>query len=544
MQNDYENIITNYINFGFNIIPVKSNKTPAIKSWLNYQQQQINKDTFSQLYLEAKRLGNTVNGIAVITGQISGVTIIDFDQGSEDILFGINTPTARTGSGGKHYYFKYTNKLGQTANRNLKIDIRNDGGYAIMPPSVTDKGKYEWIRDLSTPLIEIPQDFIVYYSQGYITDQPKRQWNYSGVGEGERNHRAVSVVGDLVNKFRNKPDVAWELFKGWNTTNNPPLDLAELENIFNWCLTKDSKNATIINKPKENQKELYELDLDELLNINQREMLSTGIPELDNSFKHPTGYYVICANPGVGKGWWAMWLSRKFWLLHQKRTVYFSLEMTTDLIKKRILQQWSVLTEQEFNNVMETKDFSKLETAISMLKQDMFRVDEFGGSDTTQVKPEIFRKKIEEYYKLGFRIFHFDHLHELEGANVNEKNQSVTELWAKTFQGICKDYPDIWLFVFAQPNAGASKKRFIEKTDVSGSKAITQKCEFFYSLNRKLEMDTDIPQISNDDRNVFLFLDKNRITSVQYKAFSLHFSLTGNFTSQSNLSNYVGMYKE
>lgn len=541
--------INEYVEFGLNIIPVKRDKTPAISSWSKYQTEKIDTDKFNSLYFEAKRKGILVEGIAVITGSISGITVVDFDNGSEDILFGINTPTVKTGSGGKHYYFKYTNKIQQSANRELKIDIRNDGGYAIMPPSITNKGTYEWIRNLKTPLLELPENFIQTYQKSYSKDgKPIRQWNFEGVGEGERNSRAVSVVGSLVNKFRNDLNTAWELFKGWNQTNTPPLEINELERIFKWCVDVDNKNlpSAINEQTILNAKELYQLNLQELITIEKREMLSTGVKDIDEGFLHPAGYYVICANPGVGKGWWALWLSRKFWERHQKKTVYFSLEMTTDLIKKRILQQWSLLTEKEFDEVIENKNYLQIDKSIQMLKQDMFRVDEFGGSDTSQVKPEIFKKKIKTYYDLGFRIFHFDHLHEIEGANVNDKNQGVTETWAKVFQGICKDYPDIWLFVFAQPNAGASKKRFIEKTDVSGSKAITQKCEFFYSLNRKIDLDNDdgLPTVSNDDRNVFVFLDKNRITSVQYKAFSLYFSKTGNFIGKSQISNYVGMLKE
>lgn len=550
MQN--KQIVSSYIEKGFNIIPTKSDKKPAIKSWLNFQKEKIDNEKFDSLILEAKRSGIQVQGIAVITGAISGITVVDFDLGSKDLFEGFQTPTVRTGSGGKHYYFKYTDKIQQSANRELKIDIRNDGGYAIMPPSKTEKGIYEWVTDFQTPLLDLPQWFIEhYYSKVEAEGRYRKNWDYRGVKEGERNSRAVSVVGDLINKFHNKPDVAWELFQGWNLTNNPPLEIQELETIFKWCLGKDTrnreenKNEQNIQNEQNNTKQLYQLNFEELINIEQREMLTTGVAEIDNSFKHPTGYYVICANPGVGKGWWALWLSRKFWQRHQKKSVYFSLEMTTDLIKKRILQQWSVLTEVQFNEVLEKKEHERLRPAFEMLKQDMLRIDEFGGSDTSQVKPEVFKKKIEHYYNLGFRIFHFDHLHEIDGANSNDTNQKVTETWAKCFQNICKDYPDIWLFVFAQPRGEASKKRYLERTDISGSKAITQKCEFFYSLNRKIDLDKNNSfSGTGEERMVEILLDKNRITSAQYTVYKLQFSLTGNFVGHKQLNNYLGMYKE
>lgn len=534
-------IINSYIEQGFNVIPVKSDKKPAIKSWVNFQKEKINIQKFEELLSEARRSGISVQGVAVITGEISGITVVDFDLGSKDLFEGLLTPTVKTGSGGKHYYFKYTDKIQQSANRELKIDIRNDGGYALMPPSKTDKGVYEWVTDPHITPLDLPQWFIGhYYSKGDNSIGLKKNWSYNGVQEGGRNNMAVSVVGDLINKFRDKPETALQLFRGWNLTNTPPLEDLEILNIFKWCVEKDTKNnkITVLDT-----KQLYQLDFDELVNIQQREMLTTGVHEIDSEFKHPTGYYVICANPGVGKGWWALWLTRKFWQRHQKRSVYFSLEMTTDLIRRRILQQWSVLTEKQFNEVIANKDYEKLQPAYEMLRQDMLRVDEFGGSDTSSVKPEVFRKKIEEYHKMGFRIFHFDHLHEIDGANSNETNQKVTETWAKCFQNICKDFSDIWLFVFAQPRGEASKKRYLERTDISGSKAITQKCEFFYSLNRKTDLEKE--KTSNeDDRLVEILLDKNRITSAQYTTYKMQFSLTGNFIGRKQVTNYLGMFKE
>ena len=82
-------IINNYIEQGFNIIPVKSDKKPAIKSWVNFQKEKINVQKFDELLMEAKRSGNSVQGIAVLTGEISGITVVDFDLGSKDLFEGM-----------------------------------------------------------------------------------------------------------------------------------------------------------------------------------------------------------------------------------------------------------------------------------------------------------------------------------------------------------------------------------------------------------------------------------------------------------------------
>jgi hypothetical protein len=548
MSNSLINLVKIYIDeLNWSIIPIKKDKTPAVPTWKQYQEVKLTVPQFEDLIVSPSVKGK-VFGIAVVTGKISNLTIVDFDNGSEDIFNGFLTPTVKTGSGGKHYFFKYAESLYQGSNRDLRIDIRNDGGYAILPPSRSVKGIYEWLKDYKTPMLDVPEDFI----KSYTKNTTKITWSFDGVEEGGRNQASVHVAGKLVSNFREDLNLAWNSFVAWNQRNIPPIDEKELRTTFNWVVNADKKfhpekyieaQAEPI-VPKE-VKKLEDMELDELLAQEKRECLPLGVEEIDILFQHPAGFYVICANPGVGKGWWALWLSRKFWELHKKKTIYFSLEMSINLIKPRILQQWSSLTEKEYQNAIEN-DKTKLSKAVSMIRKGAIHIDEMGGSDTSVVKPEIFKKKIIEYYKQGYRIFHFDHLHELEGANVNNKNQEVVETWAKVFQGLCKDLPDIWLFVFAQPNGQAHMKKILTKNDVAGSKSIAQKCEFFYSLNRIVELDTETNSVKvvNDNREVVMFLDKNRITSAQYVAFNLYFSHTGNFLSKKRVGNYVGFIKE
>ncbi len=57
------------------------------------------------------------------------------------------TPIARTGSGGKHYYFRLPPgvQIKNRANhRKLPIDIRGEGGLAVAPPSRNANGPYVW----------------------------------------------------------------------------------------------------------------------------------------------------------------------------------------------------------------------------------------------------------------------------------------------------------------------------------------------------------------------------------------------------------------
>src|SRR5690625_2483668 len=104
--------------------------------------------------------------IAIVTGKISGITVIDLDGTAEQDLLKQgyklpNTPTVKTQSGGKHLYFKYNPalKTDSKINEQKNIDIRNDGGYVVAYGD-----GYEWIKHIhNTPLQEVPRFFIEMY---------------------------------------------------------------------------------------------------------------------------------------------------------------------------------------------------------------------------------------------------------------------------------------------------------------------------------------------------------------------------------------------
>lgn len=520
MPKSSKEYLKEYIDYGFSVFPIMENKVPAVP-WTEFQSKKMNYTEFSDVTKSCTLNGKKVSGIGVATGKISNITVIDID-GDNNPFGDINTPTARTGGGGIHYYFKYTDRLHTTSNKSLKIDVRNDGGYAVLPPSQSTKGLYTWIKDLTVPLMEVPEIFLNSYQKEIID----HKWSFDGMENGGRNNASKSVVGYLVKSLRNDLDLAWVSFKAWNERNTPPIEEEQLRATFEWCVNKDRTNNPEL--PKANS--FSNMSDDEILTFIERPTARTGLDKIDSKFLHPTGFYLICANPGVGKGWYALWLTRKFYENNGLRSVYFSLEMPTDLIKKRILQAWSDLTEEKFNKVKGKKEHLK---ALGLLKKDIIRIDEFGGSDTSGQSIDNFKSRFEEYYKEGFKVFHFDHLHELDGANDNTRNQTVTEKWAKTFQSICKDYPDIWLFVYVQPNGKSAKSEIIFREDVAGSKAITQKCEYFISLNRVMPDESEIGEENNveEDRKIIIFIDKNRITSAQHIGFKVFFSKTGNFVA-------------
>ncbi len=89
------------------------------------------------------------NNVGLRTGQASGLFVLDVDSGGDESLAALGalptTYTVRTGSGGRHYYFRMPEgePLGNSAGRLGKgLDTRGEGGFVVAPPSVSARGAY------------------------------------------------------------------------------------------------------------------------------------------------------------------------------------------------------------------------------------------------------------------------------------------------------------------------------------------------------------------------------------------------------------------
>jgi hypothetical protein len=102
--------------------------------------------------------------IGLATGHVFDVLDIDGPAGERSMArlsaehpVGRPGPLVRTGRGGWHVYVAPTG-LGNPKPRDLeKVDWRGRGGYVLAPPSRHASGRrYRWVRDLDTPLPEVP----------------------------------------------------------------------------------------------------------------------------------------------------------------------------------------------------------------------------------------------------------------------------------------------------------------------------------------------------------------------------------------------------
>jgi hypothetical protein len=67
------------------------------------------------------------------------------------------TRTVLTPRGGVHFWFRYSGAIPCTQSKIAPhIDTKGDGGYVVVPPSITDVGSYTWLGDPDAELATAP----------------------------------------------------------------------------------------------------------------------------------------------------------------------------------------------------------------------------------------------------------------------------------------------------------------------------------------------------------------------------------------------------
>ena len=149
------------------------------------------------------------------------------------------TATVETGRGGSHFYYwnKSGRKIKNSANADIAVDIRGEGGYVMAPPSIHPNGrKVFW----DVPPDEVPiaeADEVVFrlidevqHGRGVFDDcfvMPDE------VGKGERNDTMHKFACSLWAKST-PPDKLWARMQSINKDRfKPPINGRELRTIYN-----------------------------------------------------------------------------------------------------------------------------------------------------------------------------------------------------------------------------------------------------------------------------------------------------------------------
>lgn len=261
---------------GYNVVPQKAvdRKHPGVH-WKALQRRKV---TPAELTAWAPRF---VHGVGFITGEISGVIVVETDGPAGDALIahferlhGTLPPTLtiRSGSGrGLHRHFKHPGfRIPTRANPTIKIDVKGDGGFCVLPPSIHKSGgSYDIVLD--TEPAPLPPLLLLYIEAAArsgaggsalkVTDpglppQPFPRGSYQSPNTPRQRARLIAALRHVsadcgYDRYRN---VVWALLDtGWD-------DAKTIAHA--WCMTAPARfeevsfseivadyNAGLFNRP-------------------------------------------------------------------------------------------------------------------------------------------------------------------------------------------------------------------------------------------------------------------------------------------------------
>ncbi len=221
---------------GYSIIPLRPGEKKPMIPWEEFKSR---KPTTEEVHRWFK---GTDNNIAIVTGEISGVAVVDCDS-PEAINYALERfpSQQRTATrNGQHFWFRHPGKVVRNSVNlgGIKMDIRGDGGYVVAPGSRHPSGFIYGREGVWGPVESLPV---------FPPDILKAEAPASGVADAIRlylagvgpavsgecgNTKTFQVCCRLVRGFALTPDEALDTLEDWNKGNRPPWTRAELKAII------------------------------------------------------------------------------------------------------------------------------------------------------------------------------------------------------------------------------------------------------------------------------------------------------------------------
>jgi len=385
----------NYHRYGFSVVPIEPNgKRPIIK-WTEFQERISNENEIRNWWNKNPNLN-----IGIITGKLSGVTVMDIDNDNALEIAkdkGLpKCPIVRTGRG-YHFYFKFGGESNFQKRDDLPgIDLRGDGGIIVMPPSNHSSGKkYEWLNkfcDFKDNLPCLPEWLLVKNVTSEKLDLSKI---LEGAKKGNRNQSTTRFSGMLCNYGIPLND-AIKFILTANRYNKPPEDENSVIAVVKSVYEKHYKETetTSLSAPK-----------------NVKQLLAEDIPPIDyhlSDLVPKRGKVLITGPAGGAKSMFAMniccavtcgisdYLNSE---VSEGKVLYIDLEMGDTVLRSRfdkMVKEKELSPDGFYLNSLSSIDIeneevrSQIEGWISQLDVDIVVFDPLGylwiGNENESVK--------------------------------------------------------------------------------------------------------------------------------------------------------------
>lgn len=196
---------------GISVIPIlgrsvqeeESFKRPAISSWKEYQIRRPSMEEIDGWFKFSRY------NLGLVTGDISRVFCLDYDERHNGHISVQGKQFPKTwqdkSPNGGHYFFRLEPRMliGNMVNLLPGVDIRGNGGYVIVAPSVGFNGtNYEWVNGPLRTTLAYPPSWLLELikSNNKLTTPNKTGWigeSLATLAAGNRNNTFAKIVGRL-----------------------------------------------------------------------------------------------------------------------------------------------------------------------------------------------------------------------------------------------------------------------------------------------------------------------------------------------------------
>src|SRR3990167_6205318 len=402
-----------YLEKGYNVIPFDFKKAVLENGKITkqvvfpfdygtYHKEKVTSDLINEWW-------GKHNAIAIITGEISGITVLDVDiktlpeAGALPKTFTVETYK------GYHFYFKYTDKVITNANLfkkgnvSFNLDTRNNGGIVYAAPSEYElvDGKIAPYKIINNaPLADFPLQWLENIYTSYGRQPGEKDWSpkksdwknklVSPLVEGSRNNDFASVLGGLLAKFPQDEweNIVWALARDKNVLQKTPLSEVEFRTIFNSIAQKELKKRNTGGEIKDVSTEIIEDDIRIDITL-ERSIVCFKVKNISTSILEGT---VIT------------WIKKAEGLTHE---IPFYLKINSDSNK----EQWARILKSAFDKkdnkevypwtILVAKATEEIEKKIREHKQDFTRPEVTPKEVTWMYEPFIQEDQINTFFGLG-----------------------------------------------------------------------------------------------------------------------------------------------
>lgn len=201
-----------YIENGYSVMPIPFASKAASESWSKWQEARPTIE-------EAEQWVNTRRGygIALITGSVSGIDVLDIDTDNQLTHFiAPQSLMARKGRPGRmQYFFRHNPKLRSMRDKERAIEYLSNGRYTMLPPSIHPDTlePYEWCGELTLPHTK-PEELPIMEDLEWVKKCPIVK-EKSSVGETVttgRNNKLKEMAAASALKNKSDLETAMELY--------------------------------------------------------------------------------------------------------------------------------------------------------------------------------------------------------------------------------------------------------------------------------------------------------------------------------------------